>query len=205
MKKIFLFLSVLFILASCTITERVAFNSKMGGTISYEIDATEFSSFMSSLDSTGKGFNLGDSLSELEMSTIGLKNVKGISDVGFTKDANKVTLNFSFADIEALNSAHVELGIKNRNAQSSTYKKAEQKSKKELIYRTWPLGQSAEDSVYASIGLMFTYKLEASFPKSISGTSGKTINVNDKNISWTSSVEDPGAVYAFDGISIKLK
>jgi len=205
MKKLFVFLSALFILASCTVSERVLFNSKMGGTISYEIDATEFSSFMSSMDSTGKGFNLGDSLSELEMSTVGLKNIKGISDVNFTKDANKVNLNFAFADIEALNKAHIELGVKNGNSNPASYKKVEEKGKKELIYRTWPLGQSAEDSVYASIGLMFTYNLDISFPKKVAETSGKTVKVNENRISWTSSIEDPGATYAFDGLTVKLK
>ena len=205
MKKIFLFLLSTFIIASCTITEKVNFNSKNGGEIAYDIDATEFVSFMEMADSTGKGFNFGDSLAELGKATESLKKIKGISNLKFNTEATKMSLSFSFDDLDALNRAHKELGVQTENKAAQTQDKVTIKNKKEWIYHTWPLGDTKEDSMYTTMGMMLTYKLEATFPKKVSSTDSKTIGVNENKITWTSTAEDPGANYAFDGIKVGFK
>lgn len=205
MKKIFLFLFVGLIAAGCTITERIVFNSKNGGSISYEIDATEFISIMAMTDSTGQGFNLGDSLSELVRATESIGKIKGIHHAEFQKSAEKVTIAFQFDDIEALNKAHRELGLKTENQATKNYEKVTVKNKKEWILRTWPIGSAADDSLYSTMGMMLNYKLEATFPKEVTGTSSKTVQTAGNRITWASSAEDPGGPYAFDGITVKMK
>lgn len=206
MKKLLLLLFTACVVASCTITEQVVFNAKNGGTLSYEIDATEFVGFMNMADSTGeKKFSLGDSLSELKQTTESLKKIPGINNVDFKGDANKVVLSFAFDNIDALNKAHTELGVQTQNEGTKSYEKVTVKNKKEWIYRTWPLGSSAQDSVYETMGMMLTYKVDVTFPKGVTSTSAKTAVVNDKKVTWTSSAEDNGGAYAFEGIKVKMK
>lgn len=205
MRKLILFLFAAVVVAGCTITERVVFDSKNGGNISYEIDATEFVGFMNMADSSGKKFSLGDSLDELKKTTESLRKIQGIHNVKFEGADTKVTFSFDFDSPDALNRAHTELGINTQNEGTRDYKKLVIKNKKEWIYRTWPLGESAKDSVYETMGMMLTYKLEAIFPKSINSTDAKTATISNNKLTWTSSPEDNGAAYAFDGIKVKLK
>ena len=206
MKKILLFLTTAFAVAGCTITERVTFNAKNGGTIAYEVDATEFIGFMNMADSTGENsFNLGDSLSDLKESTAALKKIPGISQVDLKGDTSKVTFSFNFDNIDALNKAHTELGVQTQNEGTKSYEKVTVKNKKEWVYRTWPLGSSAKDSVYETMGMMLTYKLEMNFPKEVVSTSSKAAAVNGNKVTWMSSPEDNGGVYAFEGLKMKMK
>lgn len=207
MKKGILFLAVAFIVASCTLTEKVVFNSSNGGEIYYELDGTEFANFMEASDTTGKGYNFGDSLdATMRPGTELLNGIKGISQVQFTTDSKKIKLSFSFDNIEALNKAHVELGAQTEFMKpGSTYEKVSVKNKKEWVYRTFPLGFDEKDSAYAMMGMMLTYKLDATFPKTIKSVDPKTITASDKQITWSSTAEDAGAAYAFDGIKVKLK
>lgn len=206
MKKVLLFLITAVAVAGCTITERVTFNAKNGGSIAYEIDATEFIGFMNMADSTGENsFNLGDSLADLKESTATLQKIPGISQVNLKGDTSKVTFSFDFDNIDALNKAHTELGVQTQNEGTKSYEKVTVKNKKELIYRTWPLGTSAKDSVYETMGMMLTYRLELNLPKEVVSTSSKTATVNGSKVIWQSSAEDNGGEYAFDGIKIKMK
>lgn len=206
MKKIFLFLFAAVIVAGCTISEKVVFNSKNGGTMSYTIDATEFVNFMNMSDSTGKGFNLGDSLAELQQSTDAIKKIKGIRNVDFKKGNSTVEFAFAFDNIEALNKAHVELGVRTENVGAGkSYEKVTVNNKKEWIYRTWPLGSSAEDSMYSTMGMMLTYNLDVTFPKEVVSTSSKTIKTAGQKIMWSSTGDDTGGTYAFKGITVKMK
>lgn len=206
MKKLFVLLLAAFVVASCTITEQVTFNAKNGGSIAYEIDATEFVGFMNMADSSGeKQFNLGDSLAELEQTTASLKRIPGLSNVDMKGDQNKVRLSFDFDNIDALNKAHTEMGVQTQNEGTKSYQKVTVKNKKEWVYRTWPLGSSAQDSVYETMGMMLTYKLEITLPKTVASASAKTATVNGNKVTWTSSAEDNGGAYAFDGIKVKMK
>ena len=205
MKKIFVFIAVAIIAASCSITEKVVFNSKMGGTINYTFDATEFMNMMQAMDTTGTSFNLADSLGDLGLMTQTLSGVSGISNVKYEAMENRIELGFAFSDISSLNKAHNELGLIKETIGDSKYEKVSSKGKKELIYRTWPLGSSSTDSAYASMAMMMTYNLEAEFPKPVTSVNNKSVTSAGNKISWTSSAEENGATFAFDGITVKLK
>ena len=206
MKKVVLFFIVAFIVASCTITEKVVFNEKTGGDISYELDASSFASIMASMDTTGKPFNITDSLAELSLLTASLKTVKGVNNVNLKTEENKLTLSFSFDNAEALNNAHIALGSESPAIKSNkSYQKLTVKNKKEWVYRTFPLGESAQDSTYSTMGMMLTYKLDATFPKSVKSVDSKDVTFSGNTISWSSTQSDLGGKYAFDGIKVKLK
>jgi hypothetical protein len=205
MKKIFVFISLAFTAAGCSITEKVVFNSKMGGTINYAFDATEFMNMMQAMDTTGTRINLADSLGNLGLMIQTLNGVSGISDVKFEATESRIEFGFAFSDISSLNKAHNQLGVINETLKNSKYEKVSTKGKKELIYRTWPLGSSPTDSSYASMAMLLTYNLEAEFPKTVNSVNNKSVTGAGNKISWTSSAEDNGATFAFDGINVKFK
>ncbi len=207
MKQFIAFLLAAFAVAGCTLTEKVVFNPKMGGTISYELDATEFMNFAQSMDTTGGvSYNLADSLGDAPMLAQALNAVKGISGAKMEGSGNVITLSYSFDNLDALNAAHKEMNqLPDMGGfTGGGYQKVTPKGKKELIYRTFPLGSSPDDSTYASMGLMLTYKLDATFPKKVKSVGEKAMEVAGNKITWTSSVEDNGAKYAFDGVKIKF-
>lgn len=206
MKKVFLFIVTACIVASCTLTEKVVFDSKGGGEMSYELDGTDFVNFMESMDSTGNGYNFSDSLDAYLAAMQGLKNVKGVHHVKITPEAKKISVSFSFDNIEALNKAHIEMGVQSELLRPGMkYNKVEMKNKKEWTYHTIPLGASADDSSYSMLGMMLTHKVDVTFPSAVKSTNSKAIQINGKQITWASSVENPGASYAFDGITVKMK
>lgn len=205
MKKVFGFIVAAFILASCTLSEKVVFDNKFGGNISYELDATEFANFMSMADSTGQPFNFGDSVAELSTMATEIKNINGISNIQFTSNQNKVMLSFSFKDIEALNNAHAKMAKETETLKpETTYEKVQQKGKNTLVYRTWPLGESAEDSSYLSMGMLFTYKLDVQFPKKVKEVNSNFVEKNGNTIHWESQNMDLSPKYAFDGIEVRF-
>lgn len=206
MNKFFAFLMVSLAVVGCTITEKTVFNAKGGGDIFYELDATEFISFIEMTDTTGKPFNISDSLGDFQKATEGLQKMKGIQNVKFTPEAKKITLSFSFNDIAALNNAHRELGEKTGTLpEGYQYEKVALKNKKEWNYRIWPLGESPQDSVYSTMGMMLTYKLDVTFPKEIQAVDKKNIQTAGNKLSWTSTEEETGADFAFQGIGITTK
>jgi hypothetical protein len=207
MKHFFAFLLTSFVAVGCTLTEKVVFNPKMGGSMSYRLDASEFMNFAKSMDSTGSvNYNLSDSLGDLKFLAQALNSVKGISNAELKGEGDVITISFDFLNPEALNAAHREMGKSGEltGLATDTYDKITQKGKKELTYRTLPLGTSANDSAYASMGMMLTHKLDVTFPKKIKSVSESAVQVEGNKITWTSTAEDNGAKMAFDGLKIKF-
>jgi hypothetical protein len=207
MKKLFAFLLSAFFAVGCTLTEKVVFNSKMGGTISYQLDATAFMDFAKSMDSTGSiNYSLSDSLGDIKLLAQALNSVKGISNAEMKGEGDIITISYDFLNPEALNAAHREMGKSGEltGLGTGTFDKITQKGKKELIYRTLPLGTSANDSAYASMGMMLTHQLDVTFPKKIKSVSEPTVQISGNKITWTSTGEENGAKMAFDGLKIKF-
>lgn len=103
---------VLFLFASCAITQEYHFNSDFSGSAATKIDLGQMIQFMKSMDTTGKADSGIDSIEHAldkiadKLKETGVSNIK----LGWNEDKTVISLSYDFKNIEILNKTLSETG-----------------------------------------------------------------------------------------------
>lgn len=103
MKKLFLVISVVFTLSSCTVYRTISFNADHSGTMENKVDMTQMVAMMGENGGGGMGMgNMGD-MKELEKTKSELEAISGITNVKVSYDTTGIIYSsYNFNSTEAL-------------------------------------------------------------------------------------------------------
>ena len=216
MKNIYLILlaSILFLFASCSITQEFHFNKDFSGTSKISIDMSQAKTFMSGMDSTGKDNSL-DTLDKSFAETAELLKKAGAENIkyGWNDDKTILSISYDFKDIETLNRTSREGGDAGEiiTGKAGSEKKAEFFGKgKKFTYKAPE--KTEKDTLFNSDEMAgmkdyFKYTLKFSFDRQVKKYDNKNavLSADKKEIIFSGNMSDMLKEGYTTDLNVKLK
>ncbi len=213
MKKLFVIISALIFIASCTIQQEYYFHDDFSGTATTTIDMRMLMNTLKSLDTTGttedNSFqdSISDSFSETKekLEELGFKNVKFI----WFDDGNVFEMSYDFKDIESLNlSLNLDNGISSLAQMGDANNKGEFRVKRNTLYYDSPkIKADTAVSEMESMKSYYQYELIFRFDKEIKKSYNKNaeITATKKTVVLKGSLFDVFSAEFDSDMKIKLQ